>query len=152
MILLGKQLIIYNSNENTIIHLISGKQNYVVSEKPLEENNYSLITIENTIEALRLEKPNMLSAKKSFTDDKLFIENGMLFFEGKTILIKPDLSVNLESVNPDIVVNPLNTKKIKQEDDLNYWIVTNSRNISDELYSSSLIHNLRENRAFTKEW
>ena len=150
--LLGKQIIVYNNDKNSVLHLISGRQNYIVSEKPLTDEDYLQATVQNTVKMLRLNNPVMLTAHQNYTDEVLVMNNKMLLFENKIILIDADISAIPENLKPDFVVNPQRINEITLNDTLNLCIVTNRRYISGLAESSHLIYQLNENGAFIKKW
>lgn len=150
--LFTKQIIVYNQSENIIIHLITGRRNYVVSEKPLSQKDYSLQTVRNTAKKLRLKKPVLLSAQEDFADESLIMNNRMLFFEDKSILVNSDLEINPEIISPDIVINPKRIKPEKSADSLNYTVVSNRRYIPEKPATADNVHSLRQNGAYRLKW
>ncbi len=147
-----KELIVYNHPENIVIHLISGKTNYIVSEKKMKHEDFSFTLINTTVKKLMLKTPIYLTCNDNFKDGYFFQKNGIMKFEGKTILFSPDLNSFPKTISPDILINPLNFNEIPNENELNYKIVTNKKeNITNEFYASKF-HFLEESGAYIKKW
>lgn len=91
------EIIVYNTGEKAILHLISGKTNYIVSDTPLEENDFSWNFINNTQIKKRLKKPTFLLADKIHHDENLLLEKNVVYFKGKFIGInqKPNTKNSL---------------------------------------------------------
>ncbi|MFW5831893.1 MAG: ComEC/Rec2 family competence protein, partial [Prolixibacteraceae bacterium] len=77
--LFSRQIIVYNQSENTIIHLITGRKNYVVSQKPLSKEDYSFFNVNSTTHKLRLKKPVTLLIHQKFADESLVMDKEVLF-------------------------------------------------------------------------
>ena len=80
-----KIFIVYNYPENTMIHLISGRRNYIISEKYLDSSSFEYRIILNTRRKLGLNKAVILEKNSSFADEFLYLENGLISFSGINI-------------------------------------------------------------------
>jgi competence protein ComEC len=80
-----KEIIVYNSQE-TIVHLVAGKNNYIISEERLLPGNMILTLIENTVVHLQLKSPVYLTWNDDYEDSNLLQKNGFLFFHDRLIL------------------------------------------------------------------
>ncbi len=150
--LFTRQIIVYNQSENTIIHLITGRKNYVVSQKPLSKEDYSFFTVNNTTHKLRLKKPVQLSIHQKFADESLVIDKGVLFFEDKSIVVNPESISKMSKISPDIVINPRKMNQLANTDSLKYTIVTGGKYIPEETVTGRKFHSLRENGAYRLKW
>ena len=147
-----KKLIVYNDSDYTIVHLISGRNNFIVTENPIPENSYTRVTIANTVKKLRLKKPVFVSTEEKFATNTLIVNNKLLIFEDKTILVKPEIIDTTLNFNPEIIVNPLLVKNLKSDKLTNSFIVSNKRYIDKNIFPDSRIHILPKDGAFIRNW
>jgi len=141
-----KQLIVYNDSANTIVHLISGKENYVISTKPLNKESYSMRIINNTIKKLQLEKPIFLNAGQNYFDAFIAVQNNLVVFDNKTILLHPD--VPLQNFTPEIVINPKGDLQLKPSTQ----VVLNKKYYPKENEQNTHQFNLQKEGAYLKKW
>ena len=147
-----KKLIVYNDSDYTIVHLISGRNNFIVTENPIPENSYTRVTIANTVKKLRLKKPVFVSTEEKFATNTLIVNNKLLIFEDKTILVKPEIIDTTLNFNPEIIVNPLLVKNLKSDKLTNSFIVSNKRYFDKNIFPDSRIHILPKDGAFIRNW
>lgn len=103
--LFQQKVIIYNSGSYPIVHLISGKNNYLISERNEFENDLFLKnTIQNLVTKTGLREPKYLHFYTEYTDERLFIKNGIICFSGKTFAVITNLSDSLPELNFDFLV------------------------------------------------
>jgi competence protein ComEC len=81
-----KEIIVYNCPQQTIVHLVAGKKNYIISEEKLLQSNMIRTLIENTIVHLRLNSPVYLTCNDDYEDSNILQKNGFLFFHDRLIL------------------------------------------------------------------
>ena len=147
-----KKLIVYNDSDYTIVHLISGRNNFIITENPIPENSYTRVTIANTVKKLRLKKPVFVSTEEKFATNTLIVNNKLLIFEDKTILVKPEIIDTTLNFNPEIIVNPLLVKNLKSDKLTNSFIVSNKRYFDKNIFPDSRIHILPKDGAFIRNW
>ncbi len=82
-----KEIIIYNSASNPVVHLVAGKYNYIVSEELLLQNNPIHTLIANTVVHLKLESPVYLTSIEQYEDANLLLKEGYLFFHDRLIIL-----------------------------------------------------------------
>jgi hypothetical protein len=102
----SSQIIVYNSTRNSLLHLIQGKENYVISEEQVlpEELQYSPFVA--TQKKLGLNKPVILLATDSIKTKDLYLYNRRILFKGKTIEFGRNSDRNKSVTLPDFFVNP----------------------------------------------
>ena len=121
------EIIIYNNPKNPTIQLIRGKTNFIISEHKPESSSNILNTIKNTNLKLNLERPTFLALNDTLKNNYLLFKNGILVFEGKTILFNKDFSNLEKSISPDFIINPKHYNESKNRISKNTSIITNKR-------------------------
>lgn len=100
------KIIVYNSSDNLIVHLIKGKNNYVVSGKKIMNEDYEKSFIDNTTTKLGLDSPLYFTLNESTQDKNFLLKNGILFFSGKFIQTNKKPGNFPEQFTPDFLINP----------------------------------------------
>lgn len=106
------QLLVYNNPGNSIVHLIKGKKNYIISEKILEGNESCMNAIQNAIRKGGLNDMTAINKSGKYEDNFLFNENGIIHFEGKTILLNTNLKQLSNKCKSDYIINPVSSENI----------------------------------------
>lgn len=88
-----KSIIVYNLSRNTVIHLIHGKFNYVISETSPNENDFEFAPVLNTMNKLQLKNLEIFQPGDVYLDRNLHLNKNLLFFNGKWI------GINLQANN-----------------------------------------------------
>lgn len=79
-----KEIILYNAGRSALIHLIDGKKNYILSEKPVDEKmEYIFRNVQLT---KKLNLPVYLELNKPYEDSCLYMASNVISFHGKNIL------------------------------------------------------------------
>jgi competence protein ComEC len=152
IILKQKEIIVYNNTENTIIHLISGKKNYIISEFDFQENDYAKNLFKDTKSKLQLNPPIFLTQTDTLKDDYLMAKNGILFFEGKTIFINTNQTNTPENMSPDLIINPKRAQNIEKSNSNKTYVVTNKKFIQRNIKLAQPIHQVSKQGAFRMRW
>ena len=139
------EIIVYHSNENAILHLISGKTNYIVSETPLMENDFSWNSIHNTQIKKRLKTPTFIETNKTHQDENLLLEKNVIYFKGKFIGINQKQKTE-NSFIFDYVINSSNKIASKQFINCKPSISTETENLSSPYYYT------KTEGAFHQKW
>ena len=100
-----KGIIVFNNTQNRIIQFISGKTNYVITEKELPENGFEKRQIQTTSSALHLKPPIYITSESDYKDANMFLKNGNVFFDNKLVVINKT-PVDLLQLKPDIIIDP----------------------------------------------
>lgn len=142
------EIIVYNNRNNATIQLITGRQNYVITELPHDSTDYSQQLIQNVVAKRKLNTPIFLVQKDSFEDKHLLLLNNIICFEGKTIQIEMHNRKIIKELPPDFLI--LNSYFIPEgfEKTSRTWLIT-SRYLNIE---NEKIHSLPATGAFQFEW
>ncbi len=148
----SKEIIVYNSTGNTAVHLINGKLNYLISEVEINPEDYVERDISATTRSLNLNNPVYLTISDSFSDKNIFIRNGLVFFEGKTIIFNKGV-INLPyELSPDYFINPVKFDFSNEASTKNRVIITNKRFNPQQTPINIQFHNTFLNGSFRKKW
>jgi competence protein ComEC len=146
------EIIVYNSPENTIVHLISGKRNYVVSEYEIDKTAGVGNLVETTIRKLHLEEPLFINGNETFKDEKLIAQNGFLNFGGKQILFNwPDRSIPWE-IKPDLIINPVYSARSDTTHFQSVKFISNKKYIPRNFQHSAQVYHVQRQGAFREKW
>ncbi|VAW24283.1 DNA internalization-related competence protein ComEC/Rec2 [hydrothermal vent metagenome] len=99
-----KKIIVYNSGNNILIHLISGGENFVVYENGGLISRFGYEAVNNVITNLHLKQPTYLSYMDSFDNDCFYLNSGVISFYGKQIVIGSKLGGNRNNFPIDIII------------------------------------------------
>ena len=145
------ELIIYNNSDNATMELIHGKLNYIISEKEIDGNDQIKRTIEQTTQKRQLLHPQFFTLNDSIVNQNLYSKNGIIYFEGKTILFGGPIQNN-KIVTPDLIINPSkanNRSLITKNQDI---IITNKSYIQNFEENKTAHHYTTFETAFRKIW
>ncbi|MCD6355157.1 MAG: ComEC/Rec2 family competence protein [Prolixibacteraceae bacterium] len=146
-----REIIIYNNPGNTTVQLISGKENFILSEKAFNKNDYFREVLEKTQLKYHLRNAKFYSPYDTINEHKLCGRQGVFFFEGKSILFEPKQK-NPVKIKPDFLVNPLTPTPERYNLQSNTLIITNKNNFSDKSVNSNRIYAVVNQGAFQKKW
>lgn len=147
-----KEMIIYNSPGNTVVHLISGKRNYVVSELLIDPQGHESEIVKNTVSRLHLEETRYITSEESFSDDCIFLRKGILVFEGQHLLFGSSTQNLPENFRPDMVINPGPAENISKISQSTPKIIWNKRFIPRNIPYPEQIYQVTKQGAFQKIW
>ncbi len=83
--LFQNKIINYDYPGQHVVHLISGKRNYIVSEKLLNDKDKDHSLIQNTVLGLQLHRPLYLTCSQAFNDSVLYLNDGFILFQGQIV-------------------------------------------------------------------
>uniref|UniRef100_UPI003216B8FD ComEC/Rec2 family competence protein n=1 Tax=uncultured Draconibacterium sp. TaxID=1573823 RepID=UPI003216B8FD len=98
------EIFIFNIDKTPTIQLISGRKNYVISKGKTERNDFFYQQIQNINRKKRLDEPIFINSDNFYRDDFLLQKNGVLFFEGKTILFSGEVKTATFETSPDFII------------------------------------------------
>ena len=147
-----KEIIVYNNTDNTIVHLISGKKNYIIYEYNFKENDYAKNLFKNTKSKLQLKSPIFLTQTDTLKDDYLLAKNGVLFFEGKTIFINSNQTNTPKNILPDLIINTNQAQDIELNNTNKSLVVTNKRFIQKNNKFIQPVYQVSKQGAFRMKW
>jgi len=141
------ELIVYNNTSNITIQLISGHNNYIISEDTLNQDRFLLQQTQNVTRKLRLNDPLLLQLDQPFSDDYLVLSDQFLYFNGKSLWIDPGIPL---SFSPDyaIVNYYLKDAEVLEDSDTNFI----STKYLNKGYSHNNFHSLKTDGAFCARW
>jgi competence protein ComEC len=144
-----KEIIVYNSAEHSLIQLISADSNYIFSNDTINEKDYSNQFIKNTTLHLKLNEPEYYTFNDSVKSENIFYKNGLLFFEGKTILVNPKNITYPDNETPTFVINPTFDSNTEINANSSTCII-----ITDNRHGPKAenIHFTKTQGAFRKKW
>ena len=151
-LLFHQEIIVYNHSDITLIHLIRGRKNYVVSDKNFEDAGFALNSVENTLRRLRLDEPVCIRSQQDFQDDFLFLKNGLIVFNDKIISLKMAENEWPQNITPVIAINSPAGTVSENSRQTNLVIVSSSRFPNRSVRESENIFYLREKGAFREKW
>ena len=128
------ELIVYNNPDNATLQLIRGKINFIVSENEINADDQVKKAIGNTILKRKLFQPQYFTFNDTIVSNDIYIGNGIIYFEGKTILVG-NHEINGKIINPDMILNPSFSVNVNFNDGNRDIILTN------RIYNNSVTNN-----------
>lgn len=147
-----KEIIVYNYPDNTIVQLIAGKENFVLSKKPINNNDYAEILLNETTEKLHLENPVLITPSDTLINEHLFAKNGVVLFENKTILFEQPMNLIPENYTVDFVINPKISKDAEWKKMNNTEVIINEGYFHENSNMSNRLYTVTSEGAFRKKW
>lgn len=146
------KLIVYHTGKNTDIHLIHGKTNYIITNDSVTNDEKWFHPGNITSRKLGLNHPKFISSNCFFMDQNILLENGLIFFEGKSLSISRNLSDLNKNKLPDFIINPalIDLKNIDFKQ--NTTLITNISFFNESRANINKIHNTTIQGAFIKNW
>ena len=146
-----KEIIVYNNTQNRIVQFISGKTNYVITDKEPAENSFERKQIQTTSTALRLKSPVYITGESEYQGVNMFFKNGNVFFENKLVVINKMPNGMLQQLKHDIIIDPpVNNELNNYRDDVQ--IVFTRRNYQDMVSVNKQFYWVENNGAFRRKW
>ena len=146
------ELIVYNTPKNQAVHLIHGKNNFIITEDTLKSEELSNFPGTLTRRKLDLNMPVYLTSADIFKDESLFYNGEFAFFEGKVISLSKNFTISDNNNLPDFIVNPDHFDYKPNEAEQSAIIITNKRFLPDTIANSPHIHSTYLKGAFRKKW
>ncbi len=148
----NREIIVYNHSGPPLLHFIHGKRNYAVLPEKMEATDFALNSVENVSKKLRLKKPFVISCNKLFSDDYIFVDNGLIVFDDKIIFNGFADYQRDEKIAATHVIDPSpkNISEILNKPDV--FIISSARYSYQESDAANKIYYLNENGAFRQKW
>lgn len=146
------ELIVYNTQQNQAVHLIYGRNNFIITKEKLKPEELSFFPGTATCRKLGLNLPVYLTSADVFNDENLLFNGDFAVFRGKTISLSGNFSNSVENKLPDFIVNPDNIDYKQHESEQTTTIITNKRYLSEIIADSPQIHHTSLKGAFRKKW
>jgi hypothetical protein len=99
------ELIVYNHHPGFVVHLIKGRQNYVLTQNSVSELDYVFRQIETVRQKKGLLKPKFLHSDEAYRDDYLLAKNGIVLFSGKIIWLEGNAKTFPKKIHPDYILS-----------------------------------------------
>jgi competence protein ComEC len=145
-------IIVYNSTDNPIIHLINGKDNYVITEEEVLPAELQYSPFSATQKKLGLKTPLMLLGSDSIRTKDIFLQNRKILFHGRTMYFGKNSDKNTINTKPDFLINPDPLWFSMNHSDSATVIVTNKRYFPKSTESNAQIYCTFNRGAFQKIW
>lgn len=147
------ELIVYNQSDNTIIHFLSGHKNYVISEKELNDNDFSMDMIKNLVFRYRLGFPVFLTQQDFFEDEYLLLKDSFISFGGRVFQISSVSNEKLPNeITPEIVIGHVTTTGINQKHSSNPLLVSTARFLPRQSSDTLKVYSVTKNGAYREKW
>ena len=152
LMLYRNEIIIYNFPNQAVIHLISGKRNYIVSENELPETGHEIETVKNTLRNMKLKTPVYIRCDNFYSDPFICVKNNSVNFNGRIIACRNGLNQISEKITPEIVINPP-ANIYREEGNLPFQVIlsTSSFRGQNNLENNHIFY-LNVQGAFRKKW
>ncbi|MGM0619911.1 MAG: ComEC/Rec2 family competence protein [Bacteroidota bacterium] len=148
-----KELIVYNQSDNTIIHLFSSHNNYVISEKELTEDDFSMDMIKNLVFRYRLGSPVFLTQQDFFEDEHLLLKDNFICFGGRVFQFASTNNEKLpHEITPEIVIGPVTTDELGPQQSNNSLLVSTARFLTTNTSGSFKVYSVRKDGAYREKW
>lgn len=146
------EIIVYNSPNNLTLQLIRNKTNYIISEKKdSTKTQLQYLFLKPNIK-LNLNPPVFLTFNDSLIDQNLFLKNGVLYFEGHTIILKSnEITLSNQSPQP-FTTKSLETTEIESIKSKNTITISNKMNFEQKEKNPPSFHYLQNKGSFRKKW
>lgn len=146
------QLIVYQNTKNPTIHLINGKENYVITEEKVLPAELQYSPFSATQKKLGLKMPVMLLASDSIRTKDIFLQNRKILFQGQTMYFGKNSDKNTLNTKRDYLINPAPSWHSTKYSDSALVIVTNKRFFPKSGESNTQIYCTFNRGAFQKIW
>lgn len=101
----NEEMIVYNNTSNPVVHLISGYNNYIVSESPINKTDFISQQIKTIRVKKHLTKTVFLTFNDEFENRDLLLKNGNICFRGKTIMVDSNEFKTINNPNCDYIIS-----------------------------------------------
>lgn len=141
-----REIIVYNHPANPAIHLVSGKQNYVISQNKIAPGDFLVRNIQSVTRNKRLADPVFLTRDDDYEDPFLYFSNGVISFEGKTLCFMTGIHEQ-DQIRPDYYIHPL----VSKMPDTGHRKIITHRFLKAGKFAGR-IYCLTEKGAFSEKW
>ncbi|HYQ56483.1 MAG TPA: ComEC/Rec2 family competence protein [Draconibacterium sp.] len=97
------EIIVLNSKD-PIVCLIASKNMYVISTNSLKIEDYLYSTVQNIKRQKRLKTVQFLTSTQKYRDELLLVDNGLIVFEGKKLLLSCNQNSVITKISPDMLI------------------------------------------------
>ena len=147
-----KEIIVYNIKGDTVVHLIKGTKNYIVSTKEIESTGYTYEIVIRTVRQLKLEKPLFLTINEEFKDDHLCIIKNILNFDGRIICIASNRYSLPGSLQPEIIIGTLKNLALQHISAKSTVTLITRVPLKEDFQENMRVHSLVDKGAYREKW
>ncbi|WP_319591179.1 ComEC/Rec2 family competence protein [uncultured Draconibacterium sp.] len=104
------EIIVLNTPEN-VVCFISSNRMYVVSEDTLSVDDFNYSSVQDIKRSKRLKSTVCITNNETYSDDYILLDNGLVIFEGKKVLLKSQNTKAEKEIKPDIIIENQSWKK-----------------------------------------
>jgi competence protein ComEC len=140
------EIIVFNASSNLTTQIITGRKSYIISKQKITNDDFIQRQIQDVKRNKRLYKPIYIQQTDSFEDDFIFLKNGLLYFQNKTICFESTCKNLPADFSPDYLITEQNPKKVNCTFRDSTIIISN--NYSRIINSNHQIHSLKTEGAF----
>jgi len=147
--LTSNEFIAYNNPDNPVIHLIVGQKNYVISEFPVNHNDFIFRAISSVKTKKHLDDPCFLNISGIFENETLFIKNRTIFFKGKVFVFDDPHANSPDNIPIDYLISRNSQLSTFIDEQQNPTIIDFSKYTTK---TNSNAHLVANNGAFHEIW
>ena len=146
-----KEIIVYNNTQNRIVQFISGKTNYVITDKELPDDSFEKKQIHTASIILRLQPPVYITGESDYQSANMLVKSGNVFFENKLVVINKMPDDLFQQFKPEIIIDPPVNKELSNYRD-DVQIVFTRRNYQNTNTENKQFYWVDDQGAFRKTW
>ncbi len=98
------EIIVLNSQEQVTCFIYANKM-YVISPDTISVDDYNYSSVQDIKRQKRIKNVIFLTSDSTFNDDLLFLDKGLVVFEGKKVLMEQKSKPATNTVSPDIIIS-----------------------------------------------
>ncbi len=99
-----REIIVLNSQEQVTCFIYANKM-YVISADTLSVDDYNYSSVQDIKRQKRITNTIFLTSESTFNDALLFLDKGLVVFEGKKVLMEQQSKPATNTVSPDIIIS-----------------------------------------------
>jgi competence protein ComEC len=146
-----KEIIVYDTDD-LVVHLITGKSNYIISENELRVESYEMDLVMNTISNLNLNKPEFLKPDEKFKDNQLLLKDNICFFEGKILQISDVGNMLPDYISPGTIITDSRNPLFPVSSDPDPQLIITGERSHVKFRDSNKVYYLRDRGAYRGKW
>jgi competence protein ComEC len=147
-----REIIVYNTPHNLTAQLICGKENIIISESQIEENDNIQNIIQNTNRKLKLNSPLFLTQNDSVSNNHFYYKKGLIIFNKKIFLFNPEISNLSTTISPNLLIVGERCNLSEETVSTSTSTITNKRYFHSKITNSKQFHNTTTQGAFIENW
>ncbi len=150
--LFRNEIIVYNYPGNAIVHLISGRSNYIVSENEIPADGFPKKMAGATVRNYRLASPLFFTKDDTVENGPLLLRGSFLFFEGRILKFGKASEKFPEAVCPDLIIGPVGGGDILPQKTDSPLFITTRRLNREKTPPGISVYSLPREGAYREKW